>query len=205
MKLNPADLDHRSAHHLMVGIIVPRPIAWVSTISEEGVFNLAPFSCLMSVSLHPNLICISIGSHRDGQKKDTIRNIEFSNDFVVNTVNEDLADTMNRTSAYYPISVSEFDEVGLTPLNSDIVKSPRLAESPVNMECKVHQILQFGNAPNIANLVIGEVLLVHVKDEIWINEDIPNSQLKPIGRLGGVMYCKTTAEFEMKRPESGYA
>jgi len=205
MKLNPADLDHRSAHHLMVSIIIPRPIAWVSTISEEGVFNLAPFSCLMSVSLHPNLICVSIGSHRDGHKKDTIRNIEFSKDFVINTVNENLADAMNKTAAYYPISISEFDEVGLTPINSDIVKAPRLAESPVNMECRVQQTLQFGDDPNISNLVIGEVMLVHIKDEIWINNEIPNSQLGAIGRLGGDMYCKTTAEFEMKRPESGYS
>ena len=205
MRLNPADLDHRSAHHLMVSIIIPRPIAWVSTISEEGVFNLAPFSCLMSVCLHPDLICVSIGSHRDGHKKDTIKNIEFSKDFVINTVNENLSDAMNKTATYYPITVSEFDEVGLTPIDSDTVKAPRLAESPVNMECRVQQILQFGNTPNIANLVIGEVMLVHIKDEIWINNEIPNSKLKAIGRLGGDMYCKTTAEFEMKRPESGYS
>ena len=143
--------------------------------------------------------------HRDGQKKDTIRNIEFSQDFVVNTVNEDLAEAMNQTSAFYPNSISEFDEVGLTPVSSEMIKAPRLAESPVNMECKAHQILKFGNAPNIASLVIGEVLLVHIKDDLWIDDDIPNSQFKPVGRLGGDMYCKTTAEFEMKRPESGYA
>ena len=202
MKLNPADLDHRSAHHLMVGIIVPRPIAWVSTISEEGVFNLAPFSCLMSISLHPNLICISIGSHRDGQKKDTIRNIEFSQDFVINTVNEDLADTMNQTSAYYPISVSEFDEVGLTPINSDIVKSPRLAESPVNMECRLKQILEFGEASTGSHVIIGEILLVHVREELWTGIDIDLSKLKPIGRLGAQLYCRTTDFFEMKRPEA---
>ena len=102
-------------------------------------------------------------------------------------------------------AVSEFDEVGLTPIESDIVRAPRLAESPVNMECKLWQLLQFGDAPNIANLVIGEVMLVHIKDEIWINNEIPHSQLKAVGRLGGELYCRTTAEFEMKRPETGYA
>ena len=204
MRINPRELNHRDTHHLMVSIITPRPIAWVSTISEEGIFNLAPFSCFMSVCLHPNLICLSIGTHRDGSMKDTIRNIEFSKDFVINVVNENLSEAMNQTAAYYPSSVSEFDEVGLTPIKSDTVRSPRLAESPVNMECKLWQIQHFGDAPQIANLVIGEVMLVHIKDAIWNNNEIPNSQLKPIGRLGGDMYCKTTAEFEMKRPESGY-
>jgi flavin reductase (DIM6/NTAB) family NADH-FMN oxidoreductase RutF len=204
MKVNPEDLDHRAAHHFMVSIITPRPIAWVSTVSEEGTFNLAPFSCFMSIGLHPNLIAISIGTHRDGSKKDTVSNIEFSRDFVINVVDENLAEAMNATSAYFPRSVSEFDEVGLTPVKSDLVKAPRLAESPVSMECKLRQLQQFGDFPYISNLIIGEVLLVHVKDEIWIEDDIPNSRLKAVGRLGGDLYLRTTEEFEMKRPESGY-
>jgi flavin reductase (DIM6/NTAB) family NADH-FMN oxidoreductase RutF len=205
VKVNPADLDHRIAHHLMVSIITPRPIAWVSTVSQDGVFNLAPFSCFMSICLHPNLVCLSVGTHRDGSSKDTVRNIDFSRDFVINVVDENLAEAMNTTSAFFPASVSEFNEAGLTPLKSDMVKSPRLAESPVSMECKLWQIQHFGDAPYVASLIIGEVLLVHIKDEIWIDNEIPNSRLKAVGRLGGDLYLKTTAEFEMKRPESGYA
>ena len=112
---------------------------------------------------------------------------------------------MNATSANFPRSVSEFGEVGLTPVKSDIVKAPKLAESPVSMECKLWQLQQFGDFPYISNLIIGEVLLLHVKDEIWIENDIPNARLKAVGRLGGDLYVRTTDEFQMKRPESGYS
>ena len=204
MKVNPADLDHRESHKLMTSIVVPRPIAWVSTVSEDGMFNLAPFSTFTSVSLQPSIICFTVLSHRDGRKKDTLRNIEFSQDFVINVVNETSAEAMNQTSAYYPSFVSEFKEVGLTPVKSDIVKAPRVAESPINMECKLLQILQFGESPNIASLVIGEVVLIHIKDELYLDNEIQMSKLNAIGRLGGDFYCRTTDTFEMKRPESGY-
>jgi flavin reductase (DIM6/NTAB) family NADH-FMN oxidoreductase RutF len=205
LKINPADLDHREAHHLLVSLITPRPIAWVSTVSAAGVFNLAPFSCYMSFCLHPSLICLGIGVHRDGSLKDTMQNIESARDFVINVVTEDLAEAMNQTSAGYPDSVSEFREVGLTPVKSETVKSPRVGEAPASLECRLVQVLTFGEGVERNNLVIGEVTLVHVREDLFIDGEVPNSLLKPVGRLTGDMYCRTSAEFEMKRPESGYA
>ena len=121
MKIKPADLNRRDTHELIMSAIVPRPIAFVSTIGEDGVFNLAPFSAFTSLALKPTLVCFCIGWRRDGQKKDTLRNIEFSKDFVVNVVDETLAEAMNQASAEYPSNVDEFKEAGLTPVKSDFV------------------------------------------------------------------------------------
>ncbi len=201
MKFNPGTLDKRGLYKLNTAAIVPRPIAFVSTIGEDGIFNLAPFSAYATVSVMPSIVCFSVVSRRDGQKKDTLRNIEFSKDFVINVVNEALAEAMNKTSPVFPSSVDEFKEAGLTPIKSDLVSAPRVAESPINMECELLQILQFGKTPNVTNLVIGEVVLFHVMDELYVDGEIQISKLKAIGRLGGDFYCRTTDMFEMKRPE----
>ena len=204
MKIIPGSLDHRNSHKLFVSMILPRPIAFVSTIGEDGIFNLAPFSAFTQISVKPAIVCFSLIPRRDGQKKDTLRNIQSSKDFVINVVDESLAEAMNLTSANYPSDVDEFKEVGLTAVRSDMVKAPRVAESPVSMECQLLQILQFGTMPNGCDLVIGEVVLVHIKDELYINGEVQASKLKAIGRLGGDCYCRTTDLFEMKRPATGY-
>jgi flavin reductase (DIM6/NTAB) family NADH-FMN oxidoreductase RutF len=180
--------------------IVPRPIAFISTVGKDGVFNLAPFSCFAPVGLKPARVCLSIDRRRDGQIKDTLANIEYSQDFVINVVNEDLAEAMNQASAEYPSNVDEFKEVGLTPVESDLVRSPRIAESPVNMECRLLQILEFGEIPTGGHMALGEVVLVHIKEELWVGDQIDPFQLKAIGRLGGELYCRTIDVFEMKRP-----
>ena len=201
MRINPLDLNRRATHELIMSAIVPRPIALVSTIGEDGVFNLAPFSAFTSLALKPTLICLMIGWRRDGQKKDTLRNIEFSKDFVVNVVDETLAEAMNQTSAEYPSNVDEFKEVGLTPAESDFIKAPLVAQSPVNMECKLSQILEFGKVPDGSQVVIGEVVLVHIKDELWSDDFIEPTKLKAIGRTGSRdCYCRSTDTFKMKRP-----
>jgi flavin reductase (DIM6/NTAB) family NADH-FMN oxidoreductase RutF len=202
MKTNPENLDYRDTYKLMVSAIVPRPITLVSTIGEDGVFNLAPFSAFMSACLKPTIVCFSLVPRRDGQKKDTLRNIEFSKDFVINVVNEPLAEAMNQTSFSYPSYVDEFKEVGLTPIKSEIVKAPRLDESPINMECKLLQILEFGKSPNNSHLIFGEVVLIHIKDELYLNGEIQMSKLKAIGRLGGDSYCRTADMFDMRRPDN---
>ena len=127
-------------------------------------------------------------------------NIETTKEFVVNVVNESIAEAMNQAGAEYPSDVDEFKEVGHTPAKSDLVKPPLVAESPVNMECKLTQILEFGEAPIGGHVIIGEIILIHVKDELWTGVDIDVSKLKPIGRLGGQLYCRITATFEMERP-----
>jgi len=199
MKLNPANLNKRDLYKFFVTAIIPRPIAFVSTISENGVFNLAPFSFFAPLCSKPAIVGLGIGRKKDGQKKDTLRNIEFSKDFVINVVTETLAEAMNQASVEYPSDVDEFKEVGLKPVKADLVKAPMVAESPINMECKLVQILEFGESHTGGHVVMGEVVLIHVKDELWAGSHIDISDLKAIGRLGEDLYCRTTDTFEMKR------
>jgi len=201
MKIDPANLEWREAYELLVGAVVPRPIAFVSTIGEDSVFNVAPFSFFAAIAAKPMLVGFVAGRKRDGRKKDTLVNIEFSRDFVVNIVTETLAQAVNQASANYPSHVDEFKEVGLIPVKADIVKPPMVAESPINMECRLLQILEFGDLPRRGSFIIGEVVQVHIKDELFKNGEIRMSKLKAIGRMGGELYCRTTDIFEMKRPD----
>jgi len=200
MKIDPVNLEWKEAHELLVSCVVPRPIAFVSTIGQDGVFNVAPYSFFAGVAVKPMLVGFSAGWKEDGQKKDTLVNIEFSRDFVVNVVNETLSEAMNQASRNYPSYVDEFKETGLTPVKADIVKAPMVAESPINMECRLVQILKFGNLPRRNSFIIGEVVRVHIKDELYVNDEIQMSELKAIARMGGELYCRTRDIFEMKRP-----
>jgi len=203
VKIDLAKLDVAGAHELMVGAVLPRPIAWVSTIGEDGVYNLAPFSFFTGLSSKPAVLGFGIGAKRDGKKKDTLVNIEFSKDFVINIVTESIAAAMNQTSGEYPSHVDEFKEVGLTAIKSDLVKPPRVADSPISLECRLLQILEFGQAPRINRFVIGEVLRAHIRDEFWKNGVIQADKLKAVGRMGEDFYCRTMDRFEMKRPKIG--
>jgi flavin reductase (DIM6/NTAB) family NADH-FMN oxidoreductase RutF len=202
MKIDAADLALQGSSHLMTDIVVPRPIAWVSTVDENGVYNLAPFSCYGLVSSLPMVVGFSVGSYRDGRKKDTLRNIELTKDFVINVVTETLAEAMNLTSASYSREVSEFGKAGLTPVKGDIVIAPMVAESPVKMECRVIQIIEFSKTPVTTSLVLGSVLRVHIADELWNKSTRRIEGLKSIARLGGNgdIYCRTEDTFQMKRP-----
>ena len=200
MKINPATLDFRDCHHLLAGVIVPRPIALISTIGADGVYNVAPFSSINVARVKPALVVFSISSLRQkgGKKKDTIRNIEFSKEFVVNIpVTESIAQAMNKSSTEYPSDVDEFKETGLTPVKADIVKAPMVAETPVSFECRLEQILEFGELPSISNLVIGEVILAHVNDEFYANGEIQAGKMNAIGRLLEP-YCRTKDTFEIE-------
>ena len=200
MKIDPSRLDWMDAHELLAGAVLPRPIAFVSTIGENGINNVAPFSFFSPISVKPAYVGFSIGRYRDGRKKDTLMNIEFSKDFVINVVTEELVEAMNQASKDYPPNVDEFKEAGLTPVRGDLVQSPMVAESPVNMECRLVKMLEFGEAPRITNFVIGEVLRVHIKNELWIDNKIKADRLRAVGRLGEELYCRTTDMFEKKRP-----
>ena len=204
MKIDPANLNRREAHELFVGAILPRPIAWVSTVGRDGVYNVAPFSFFTGMSVKPPVVGFAVGSKRDGGKKDTLANIEFSKEFVINVVTDTLGEAMNQTSGEYPSHIDEFQVAKLTPLKSDLVKTPRVAESPVNMECRLLQILEFNDGPCVNAFIIGEVLRVHIKDEFWIDGAIEGPKLKGIGRMGGDLYCRTMDIFEMKRPRGPF-
>lgn len=199
MKISPDELDFRKRHHLFSGTMVPRGIYLISTVSEDGILNVAPFASVVTVSVQPSLRGFEVSTRRDGQPKDTCKNIQFTNDFVINLVDESMAEAMNHASADFPPEVDEFKAAGLTPAQADMVKSPMVGESSVSLECKVVQILEFGEFPRISRFIIGEVVLVHIKDDYLIDGELDKSKLKSVGRLGGDLFCRTSDTFVMKR------
>ncbi|MFC2000928.1 flavin reductase family protein [Chloroflexota bacterium] len=200
MKIDLSNLDFRERHHLFSGINVPRPIFLISTVSEDGINNVAPFASVVGVSVIPAYRGFEVSTRRTGEIKDTLRNIWFTNDFVINIMDESMAEAMNITSSDYSPEVDEFKESGLTPVKADIVKSPRVGESPASVECKVVQILEFGEFPRVSRFIIGEVILVHFRDEyVTASGEFDKDKFKPIGRLGGTLFCRTRDRFEMER------
>jgi flavin reductase (DIM6/NTAB) family NADH-FMN oxidoreductase RutF len=202
MRVDPAERPWREVYHVLTDVVQPRPIAFVSTLAADGTPNLAPFSFYNAVSGNPPFVVFSPQLRgRDGTKKDTLANVEATGEFVVATVTEAIAAAMNLTSAELPPEVSEWDVGGFTPLPSEQVGPPRVAESPVNMECRVHQIISLGDGPGAGNLVIGRVLLIHVADEILVNGRVASERLRAVGRMGGSRYAKTDSTFDMTRPD----
>ena len=202
MTVDPATSQPRDVYKLMVGAIVPRPIAFVSTLSADGVLNLAPFSFFTAISANPPVICFSpMIRSSDGQKKDTLRNIEATGEFVVNVVSEEFAAQMNTCSQEFPPEVDEFAVSGLTPLASEAVRPPRVAESHIQMECRLVQVVHVSPKPLGGSIVLGEVLRFHVDDAIVANFAIDPDKLRPIGRMGGPTYTRTTDRFNMERPK----
>lgn len=200
MKFDPAEMDDQRVYKLMAGLIVPRPIGFTSTISADGVDNLAPFSFFMMITSSPPHLAISVGA-REGEIKDTLRNIRDSGDFVINTVSADIGPQMANTAADWPDGVSEFETSGLTAIPSDIVKSKRVAEAPANLECVARQIFPVGGAPYGAHLIIGEVVRIHLRDDLLMErERIDLQRLDALGRLTGDWYCSTETQYELKRP-----
>jgi flavin reductase (DIM6/NTAB) family NADH-FMN oxidoreductase RutF len=203
MDLDPQTVPSPSVYKLLIGCVVPRPIAWVSTVGADGVLNLAPFSFFMGVCPDPPTIAFSSGP-RVGEKKDTIRNLEHTRDFVVNVVDDDRAEQMNLTSGEYPPEVDEFRLAGLTPASSVKVKAPRVAEAPISMECRVAQIIPVGRGPH--SLVLGEIVHFHVRDDLFVQATgrVDVRRLRPVGRLAGNLYAHIHDIFEMKRPTETY-
>jgi flavin reductase (DIM6/NTAB) family NADH-FMN oxidoreductase RutF len=204
MIISPQEHDCRDIYKLMIGAIVPRPIAFVSTLTLEGIPNLAPFSFFTGVSANPPVVCFSpMIRGSDGKKKDTLNNIETTREFVVNIVSENFAVQMNICSTEFPPEVDEFQQSGLTPISSDLVKAPRVKESKINLECRLLQVVHVSPKPLGGSLVLGEVLCFHVADELWEDYRIDPDKLKPIGRMGGPTYARTTDRFDLVRPKAG--
>ena len=202
MNIDPETLAVRDRYKLMIATILPRPIAWVSTVSPEGVPNLAPFSFFTGIAANPMSLCFAPVNDRSGKKKDTLINVEATKQFVVNIVDEATAVKMNQTSAPYPYGVSEFEKAGLTPAPSVVVKPPRVAESPVSYECELIQIVRLGEGALAGNLVIGKVVRFHCDDKIYNAGAIRHQDLKTIGRMEGAWYARTADSFELPRPET---
>lgn len=195
MIVDPETFDEDEAYRLMISAFIPRPIAFVSTRSPEGVDNCAPFSFAMGVSSAPMVLAVSVGS-RHGRPKDTARNILETREFVVNLVTEDIAERMNIASGDYAPEVSEFDEAGLTRAPSLAIRAPRIAESPVNFECRLLQHVVVADN----TVCFGEVVRMHVADEVLAGGLVDPRRLRAVGRLGHKYYCRTTDVFEMARP-----
>jgi flavin reductase (DIM6/NTAB) family NADH-FMN oxidoreductase RutF len=203
MNVRPDELPYREFYRILIGTVVPRPIAWVSTLSN-GRLNLAPFSFFNAVSAKPPLLGFSPSLRWvDGRPapKDTLRNIRETGEFVVNMVTFAIAEAMNLTSGDYESSINEFELAKLATRPSQVVRPPQVAQSPVSFECKVERIIDFGSEPPSGSLVIGEVASVHLEDEVLKDGRLDADVLDLIGRMGGMQYSRTTQRFEMKRPD----
>jgi flavin reductase (DIM6/NTAB) family NADH-FMN oxidoreductase RutF len=193
----PANINYR----ILVGAVVPRPIAFVSTISTEGVYNLAPFSFFNVVCGDPPVVCFS--PIWRNPPKDTIVNIRATGEFVVNIVSEEIAEKMNVCSGEYPSAVDEFKMSGLTPVASDLIRAPRVQESHVSMECRLLQIVDVSERPMGGSLVLGQVVRFHVDDAVFddVKEyKIGADKLRAVGRMSGFDYTRTRDRFALVRP-----
>jgi len=199
MKIEPLALHGKDLHDFFSSVVVPRPIAFISTVDAAGRDNAAPFSAFNYLTVNPPILVFGSG-RRGSKKKDTVMNIEAVGDFVVNMVDEKMAEAMNQAAVAYPPEIDEIKEVGLTALKSDMVKSPRIAEAPISMECRLIQTLELGHKPTRSTIILGEVLMVHIKDEVITQGKIDPLKAKIIARLGdNDIYCRTTDIFKMKR------
>jgi flavin reductase (DIM6/NTAB) family NADH-FMN oxidoreductase RutF len=200
---------HGLPHSPFQSCIVPRPIGWISTLSTDGVPNLAPFSFFNGALSHPPMVVFTSSAPAEGGRpgKDTLLNIEETGEFVTNMATEAMAQEMNLTSAYVGPEVDEFDLAGLKTLPSRLVKPPRVAASPIHMECRYFQTVELPGSPDggRAALVIGTVLGIHIADEVLTDGLIDLGKIRPIGRLGYMDYTVVETIFPMARPKAGAA
>jgi flavin reductase (DIM6/NTAB) family NADH-FMN oxidoreductase RutF len=214
LSIDPSKCEQRQIYKLMVGIIVPRPIALISTMDRAGVANLAPFSFFNGVgSVPPSVMfCPSVraplGSaqeiHSDIRpdiRKDTLRNVEETGEFVINVVSDAIAAQANETSAEVPPEVDEFVLSGLTPIASEAVRPPRVAESPAQMECKLLQVVYTSRKPGGGVVVIGEVVRFHVREDLFEDFRVDPAGLDAVGRMAGNTWVRTRERVEHSRPK----
>ena len=195
MQIDPSLHTTADNYKLLTNLVVPRPIAWISSLSQSGVINLAPFSFFNAVGSDPMYVVIGIGRRDSGEPKDSARNIQTSGEFVVNLVTEDLLAAMNITAAEFPPDESELSAVNLHAAPSVRLKAPRLAEAQASLECKLFQSQPLGTN----TLYIGEVVMFHVADHL-LGPRLHINNFAPIGRLGSPsMYCRTTDRIELAR------
>ena len=187
MRIDPAYLDAETAYRLITGVVVPRPIAWVTSLSGSGVLNLAPFSAFTFVSPKPPMLAISVG-RKGGIYKDTAQNILNNEEYVVHIADSSLMTAVHESSTEHPPDVSEVEELRLSTLPGERIKVPRLAAAPIAMECRFRQCLEFGETRS--RLIVGEVLVFHIRDGLLNNGKIETKALDPIARIAGPRYAK---------------
>jgi flavin reductase (DIM6/NTAB) family NADH-FMN oxidoreductase RutF len=198
MQFDPNEIDSSAVYKLLTGSIIPRPIAWISTIDKNGINNLAPFSYFNIVG--EKHIMFSTAKSK-GKNKDTLSNILQNSEFVLNMVTEDLAEAMNSTSAELPSNEDEFDYANLTPIDSLLIKPKRVKESKISFECKmIHNYTMPHSENNGATMIVGEIVMMHFDDEVLLdNYKINLENYKPVSRLAGSNYSKIGELFSIKR------
>lgn len=195
MEIRPDTLPWQDAYKLLIGSVLPRPIAFVSTVNNEGVANVAPFSFFTAICADPMLVCFApMIRGTDGEKKDTLKNIESTKKFIINIVSEEICEQVNNAAADFPYGVDEFEQVGLTKIEGTTVNVPRVKESLVGLECELYELLHFGENKGAGSLVIGKVLNVHINDELYENGKINTEKLNPVGRLAGHSYTRAISD-----------
>ena len=201
MEIRPDTLPWQDAYKLLIGSVLPRPIAFVSTKNTEGVANVAPFSFFTAICADPMLVCFApMIRGTDGDKKDTLKNIESTKEFIINIVSEEICEQVNQAATDFAYGVDEFEMVGLTKIDGTTVNVPRVKESLVGLECELFELLHFGENKGAGSLVIGKVVNVHVHDDLYENGKINTEKLNPVGRLAGHSYTKAiTDTFAIER------
>jgi flavin reductase (DIM6/NTAB) family NADH-FMN oxidoreductase RutF len=200
MEFNPEHLDQKAIYKLLTGAVIPRPIGWISTISEGGIPNLAPFSFFNVVGDDPPHIMFST-AHPNQHKKDTLNNVLQTGQFVVNMVTEEIVEAMNTTAQAVHSDVDEFELAGLTPLPSTKIKPPRVKESPISFECElVHHYSLENHKFGGATIVVGRIIMFHFDDDVLLDDyKINLDNYKPVSRLAGANYSKLGELFAVKR------
>jgi len=189
-------------HNPFQALVTPRPIGWISTLSKEGIANLSPYSYFNAISSGPPAVMFTVsGAHMEGGEKDTLRNARDTGEFVFNLCTEALGRQMNDSSTAAPRDTDEFEAAGLTKAPSRLVKAPRVAESPVHMECQVIHIMKIplGEKSN-SHMIMGRVLSVHIQDDLIANGRFDTVRARPMGRLGYYDYNVVSDSLEMLRP-----
>lgn len=200
MQFDPQNLEQKSIYKLLTGIVIPRPIGWISSISEEGIANLAPFSYFNAVGDDPPHIMFSAGRGANSNK-DTLNNVLATKQFVVNMVTEELVEQMNSTAQGIPPHESEFDLANLTPIPSLKIKPPRVKESPITMECElVHHYTLEDNKFGGSTILVGRIVMFHIAENVLLDDfKINLDTYKPVARLAGSNYSKLGEIFSVKR------
>ena len=200
MHLDPQATPVKDVYKLLISTVTPRPIAWVSSVDEQGTVNLAPFSFFNVVSVNPPVVGFSPLLNGSGNGKDTLNNIRDTGEFVVNIVSHRIAEAMSQTSAAYEPHVDEFREAGLTAMKSTLVTPPSVGEAMVHFECRLHDIISFGNEPMSGNLILGEICHIHMQDGVMDGDRIDVSKLDTVGRMEGSYYSTTRDRFSIEKP-----
>lgn len=203
LSIDPGDMPQRERYKFLIGTIVPRPIAFVSTISSAGIVNLAPFSFFNGASSNPLTVTISIARGSNLKTKDTLANIEETGEFVVNSSNQWLVDPLVHTAGAYPSSVNEMEEVGLTPIASTKIAPPRVQESAWQMECKLYKKVPLGpqDEPGSSMLIIGEVVMLHIDEQAYKDGRVDFDSIAPVARLGGFGYGEIGTQYDIPVPQ----